>query len=584
MLALRVFVALVAASLAAGLSACGGSSGQSTGNAAKNASSNPKSYCVAFYSRAAPLEEKYSQADAAGKADPLGSLTTLLSSPGDLAVVFDSMIPVAPADIKPETVAVRDAFKKLQDNPAASASNPASAVASNLLSALTSSGSFQRVGAYLQSHCPLSSAVAQKYVKQPVSVSSNGTSSTPITSAPAIGSQLAAVTGSGRYNVITNGKGFSIIDSLTDISTNTDESTVTTYDAAGTKLAEIPAGALTGECGASDVEVPGAGRVILGELVSTTPAQGITAASTSTKLNAWSAGTGQPLWSANVYAGDPGCNSDGQTTNGNLQSFSNTYNGLWGVAGAIGGGGYVVNLKSGAVQRDADTIGTLGNYVVDDPRHDPGNDNAVYRLVDPATGVVVGKILSDANAPNGIGLGTHGDLAPSGLFPSDSASSTAPAGTSSDGLRLLAAAQNANKQGLYAVTGYGLPAMHALWTKSFDQPGLIGDGGGVLLVEVQNCNGGAVCLVGLNDATGAKMWQIINYNSICGLTNSQMLVSTNDQTQFAVIDLKTGRQISYSSSGGADCPTVLSGGIGVALGSGDPTEPQQATVTQLLEP
>jgi hypothetical protein len=103
----------------------------------------------------------------------------------------------------------------------------------------------------------------------------------------------------------------------------------------------------------------------------------------------------------------------------------------------------------------------------------------------------------------------------------------------------------------------------------------------VLVVTDQSCpQAPTTCLVGYNDQTGAKVWQLPS-SAVCGVTNSQMLLFVN--SDLAVIDLKTGKQLSYVPFGGDQCPTVLPYGLTVSSGGVDGGG-QVVTVTQTLQP
>jgi len=68
---------------------------------------------------------------------------------------------------------------------------------------------------------------------------------------------------------------------------------------------------------------------------------------------------------------------------------------------------------------------------------------------------------------------------------------------------------------------------------------------------------------------------------ICAITNSRLLLVVNGQ--LALIDLETGRQISYSED--SVCPTDPPGGMGVSSGSGsDLFEAEEVTVTRFSSP
>jgi len=134
---------------ACALPACGG------------ADRSPQAYCRAFYTHAAPIRQSYVNAASETNTNPLAALVKLVAAPGDLASIFDSMVPHAPDAIKSDTVEVRDSFKHLQDSLGKSLTNPLAALAGNLGTALTSAGAFNRVGSYLDTNCPVNSPLAQ---------------------------------------------------------------------------------------------------------------------------------------------------------------------------------------------------------------------------------------------------------------------------------------------------------------------------------------------------------------------------------------------------------------------------------------
>jgi hypothetical protein len=146
-------LALTLVAGAAGLSACGGEE------------RSPQAYCGAFYSRAAPMRQVWVDQTNDRNANPLTGLIVVLSAPGQLETVFDGMVDHAPDDIKPETVQARDAFKQTEDNMGKSATDPIGGFASALATSLSSAGSFNKVDAYLNANCPVSSPLAQKYIR-----------------------------------------------------------------------------------------------------------------------------------------------------------------------------------------------------------------------------------------------------------------------------------------------------------------------------------------------------------------------------------------------------------------------------------
>lgn len=143
---------LAVTALALILPACGGSE------------RTAEAYCKSFYETAAPIRESYVEANEELEADPLNAIVTLLGSPGDLAVIFDSMVAHAPDEIRSDTEAVRDAMKKEQDAIGEGLSDPLGALGNSLAAGITSSGSFSRVDTYLNEHCPVDSQLAQEII------------------------------------------------------------------------------------------------------------------------------------------------------------------------------------------------------------------------------------------------------------------------------------------------------------------------------------------------------------------------------------------------------------------------------------
>jgi hypothetical protein len=82
----------------------------------------------------------------------LGAILPLLSSANDLAVMFDKMTPLAPADISGDVAVVRDAFKK-QASSIGDAADPLKSLVAGVSTGATSSGSFDRVDRWLSANC-----------------------------------------------------------------------------------------------------------------------------------------------------------------------------------------------------------------------------------------------------------------------------------------------------------------------------------------------------------------------------------------------------------------------------------------------
>lgn len=148
--------------LAAGLAACS----CATALTACGDDRSPEAYCRAFYSKAAPIRQGYVDANKTAKADPLGAALKLLAAPGDLESILDGMVDHAPDEIKSDTVVVRDSLKKAQDAMGKAFSNPLQALGEGIGNSLSSAGAYRRVDAYLNTHCPVNSDLAQKYIRE----------------------------------------------------------------------------------------------------------------------------------------------------------------------------------------------------------------------------------------------------------------------------------------------------------------------------------------------------------------------------------------------------------------------------------
>ena len=144
----------VALFLAAGVTSCGES--QRSADA----------YCTAFYEKAAPIRQGWVDANENSDANPLGAIVSLIRAPNDLAVIFDGMVDHAPDEIRSDTEEARDSLKRSQENAGEALSNPLAAIGTGLVNAIGASGSFQRVGSYLEKHCPPSSDLAQRIIRE----------------------------------------------------------------------------------------------------------------------------------------------------------------------------------------------------------------------------------------------------------------------------------------------------------------------------------------------------------------------------------------------------------------------------------
>jgi hypothetical protein len=140
--------------LAAVLVGCGGSD------------RSPEAYCKAFYETAAPIRQTYVEADEHMETEPVQGLITLLGSPGDLEVIFSSMVEHSPDEIKADTESIRDAFKQEKEAMGEGPGDPLAALGKSLAAGLGSSGSFLRVEKYLSQHCPVNSELAQNIIHE----------------------------------------------------------------------------------------------------------------------------------------------------------------------------------------------------------------------------------------------------------------------------------------------------------------------------------------------------------------------------------------------------------------------------------
>jgi hypothetical protein len=288
-------------------------------------------------------------------------------------------------------------------------------------------------------------------------------------------------------------------------------------------------------------------------------------------LTAFDFATGNVTWTArlgSVSPTDDTCGSGAE--DGSIVGFSATPDGSWGlVTGAKQP--EVVNLASGALRTDSQAISTLGNYVVDQRRNSP-----TFTLTEPATGKYVGSFNTDGTK-GGIEFYSGDAIAPTGLFLSDSAGSTAPAGLTADGKTLIAIPGSEPDATMTSIEAYPLPSDHPLWRRKepFGNFAILGDGGGVLVISETAKSGGAH-LYGLDDSSGATRWKLPDAQ-LCAVTSTEMLLLVNGE--LAVINIQNGNQLSYSSSSNGDyCPNVLPGGLEVETGSGD------IIVTQTLQP
>jgi hypothetical protein len=126
---------------------------------------SPEAYCRAFYTKAAPIRQGYIDANKNVEQNPLDAIVKVLSAPGDMVVIFDGMVDHAPDDIRSDTEEVRESFKKMQESMGDAVSDPLGALGGGIIRSLSSAGSYERVDAYLNQHCPVDSPLAQKIIR-----------------------------------------------------------------------------------------------------------------------------------------------------------------------------------------------------------------------------------------------------------------------------------------------------------------------------------------------------------------------------------------------------------------------------------
>ncbi|MFG1609078.1 PQQ-binding-like beta-propeller repeat protein [Actinoplanes sp. NPDC049265] len=396
---------------------------------------------------------------------------------------------------------------------------------------------------------------------------------------PASGTQLATFGGDGRLTAVSNvhNDGFVVVDSL--LSAGAEQSTLQVYDRSGHPLAQLPAGSFTGECGAADV-LTTRGRLIVTELATQKPAEGIAKATNALTLTATDAATGSTVWTADVVtkSEDPLlC----QAFDGELWNFSATLDGRWGALLWDSGDTSIavaVDLATGKLHPRKDLMGTLGSFLV------TGSKDAAT-LTTPDGWARLGRLKTDGSSGGSVPLDGPGEYAPTGQLANRGFSNPPRMEVTPDG-SVLAGVLESNDGSDSHIDGYALPSMRRLWrvpTAGSSTDTVAGINGNILLInrETNGASGGA--LLALDVHTGKKLWSIdVDGGTVCDVTGSQVLVNTHDQ--LATLSTATGEQLSFAdnpyrdpATGVTDCPHTLEGALGgVGLGDG--------TVVQLLQP
>jgi hypothetical protein len=569
--------------LAAGLTAAAVAiavAGCNDDEAAPAAGSSPSersvdAYCATFYGEGSELHNQWA---ASSGGDPLTQVVTLVAVPGDMAVFFDKLDKVAPDDIEPDVAAVRDSLKRQLDSlGSVSASDPLSTVLQQFMIGMSSNGSWQRVNDYTASNCEPPPSRTPAATSSASSAAVGGAATVP-----AVGTRLATVTADGRVKVITSGSGFTVVQSL--LVQGQDQSSITTFDAAGRQRAVIDSG-FTGECGAADV-APGGRQLIVTAFLDSTPAAGINPAQHSLTLTAWDRNTGARVWeSALVPLQDEqlGCSAySGHLldTNTGQGAAATTADGAWATVPLVDGAA-AVDLATGKIYPRADLLGALGNFVVTgtDDTYYSGDPNDAVVTVPPAWNA----LGAFQRGPDEEYIGPDFTSGPGGgVFHVISVGSSPTSGMSDSGDVLFDYQESDGPAG-GVIRAYSLPGLSQLWSTDVadrTQVHLVAAGGDVLVVRRLGTDD--TTTDGLDARTGQLLWSLPEVD-VCGVTSTQMLVNVNDQ--LATIDLASGEQLSFTGNGyedingAATCPTLLSGGISVV-----PMTDGSLAISQALAP
>lgn len=367
----------------------------------------------------------------------------------------------------------------------------------------------------------------------------------PVATPPAVGTTLLQIPLQGAVNVISSGVGFTVVQDLQDAISGREVGGITAYDAAGTAEAKITG--VDTACGAADVVLPSKRRVLLAEVNTSAPAQGVNPATSATTLNEYDALTGDKLWSTTLVSGPTsddqpeGCNSAG--TEGQLQGFTATSDGAYAVDQiAPSNKAWIIDLTTGSKRASTTAVQALGGVVVDGTQ-DLNSDGDVVSIAtsfsDPATGARVG--------------------APPGLDDPKELSNGADYATDS--------------QLVYTLEpGSSVEDMEALSLPSGTQQWVVKNAP----IDVSDVSVAGSVVIGWNhfeDSTGvagfslssgAHLWTQGNAQ-FCATADGKVLISVNGQ--LAVLSATTGKQLSFDSSTG-NCPSVLPNGARWSYNSG----------------
>jgi hypothetical protein len=113
--------------------------------------------CHVWDTEGLALHDKF-EADAqrehtSGTEGLLAGLISIIGGPNELSRLMSQMAAVAPETAAPDFETVADSFKKVSDSEGKALTNPLAAIGANLVTAISSSGSFKRVNEFLTSNC-----------------------------------------------------------------------------------------------------------------------------------------------------------------------------------------------------------------------------------------------------------------------------------------------------------------------------------------------------------------------------------------------------------------------------------------------
>jgi len=359
---------------------------------------------------------------------------------------------------------------------------------------------------------------------------------------PAAGTKLTSQAVFGIATVLSGGDGFSILDSRPDFGSDKDDSTITTFDRAGNQLATIRGQFLDGPCGAYETADGKGIRRIITVSNTTVDAEGIKAGRTWSTFSAWDSVSGDKLWSTRLNDGWGDCAT---STSGVIEDLSTTLDAKWAAISPVGGYSLLLDLETGEPRYEDRKMIAIGNYFLES-QGDYLDDAQIIR--DPSTLKELGRVdrIYDPFEINDVSPGAAG--------------SSTSAVISPDGSLLFG--NQVAKNGGSRTTAFKIPSGTVAWQKpaSYDS-GQFGASNRVLVhltgVESAGIGGSSV-------GTGEPIWKLPSA-TVCAMTSSQLLLLTQSNQQ-SIVDLMTGKQVSYSETSFSNCPEVIAGGIGVQYG------------------